>query len=69
MPMGRQKPEEKRAKPNRQGKPLNVWLDDDLRNALDEMVKRSRRSITAEVSIALEEYLAKQGLWPAGEKD
>lgn len=53
-----------RKPPQRSGKPLNVWLESELRDALDALLAKSRRSLTAEVSIALEEYLTRQGLWP-----
>jgi hypothetical protein len=56
------KPSKKNAP--RSGKPLNVWIGAPLRDALDAMIAKSRRSLTSEVSIALEEYLAKQGFWP-----
>ena len=48
----------------RGGKALNVWIRTELRDALDTLVGRSRRSLTAEVSLALEEYLTQEGLWP-----
>jgi len=50
--------------PQRSGKALNVWIDEELRDALDELLGQTRRSLTAEVSIALEEHLKKNGLWP-----
>jgi hypothetical protein len=53
-----------RKPPQRSGKPLNVWIQDELRDALDELLGQTRRSLTAEVSIALEEHLKKAGLWP-----
>jgi hypothetical protein len=54
----------RRKPPQRTGKPLNVWLQEELRDALDELLGQTRRSLTAEVSIALEEHLKKHGLWP-----
>jgi hypothetical protein len=48
----------------RKGKPLNVWIESDLRKAIDEACKRNRRKLNEEVSIALEEYLEKLDLWP-----
>lgn len=54
--------------PRRQ-KPLHVWLEPALREALDRLAKRNRRLLTTEVEIALEKHLADEGLWPPrGEK-
>jgi hypothetical protein len=58
-PMAKKKPK----KPVRSGKPLHVWLDDALRDAIEEARRRSRRSLREEVSIALELYLKGLGLW------
>lgn len=54
----------RRKPPQRTGKPLHVWLDPPLRDALDTLLTQTRRSLTTEVSIALEEHLKKAGLWP-----
>lgn len=51
-------------KPNRKGKPLNVWVPPAMRDAIDLLAERNRRLVTTEVIIALEEYLTKAGLWP-----
>ena len=48
----------------RTGSPLHVWIDPALKKALDQALKISRRKLNAEVAVALEEYLTKQGLWP-----
>lgn len=48
----------------RKGRPLNVWIDEPLRDAIDKACELNRRNITEEVAIALEEYLAKMRLWP-----
>ena len=48
----------------RSGKNLNVWINPELRDALDELRKDTRRSLTSEVELALEEYLEKHGKWP-----
>lgn len=58
-------PEPAKKKARRTGKSLHVWINPSLRDTLDRMAERSRRSVTTEVEIALEEYLAKQGLWPS----
>ncbi len=51
-------------KPSRDGIQLNIWLEVDLGLALNQRLKVTRRTKTEEVSIALEEYLAKHGNWP-----
>lgn len=56
------KPSKKKS--SRKGVPLNIWLPEDLRAAIDEQVQESRRPLTTEVIIALEEYLSKHGKWP-----
>lgn len=65
MLMTKKKPLKKPSK--RIGKPLNVWIASDLRDAFEEQRRRSRRNLRQEVSVALEEYLAKHGLWPPAE--
>jgi hypothetical protein len=54
----------KKPKPVRTGKPLHVWLEPALRDAIEEARRRGRRSLRGEVSIALEQYLKGLGLWP-----
>jgi hypothetical protein len=54
-------------KPNRSGVPLNVNIPPALRAALDKLTERTRRTITAEVEIALEFHCGKEGLWPPPE--
>jgi hypothetical protein len=54
----------RRKPPQRSGKPLNVWLEADVRDALDALLVQTRRSLTSEVSIALENHLKAAGLWP-----
>lgn len=56
------------SKVNRTGKPLYVYIENDLEIALNRRLKASRRTKTEEVAIALEEYLAKHGEWPLPEK-
>lgn len=55
-------------KSNRTGKPLHVWLDPRLRDAIDRLADRTRRSLTTEVTMALEKHLAEAGLWPFPEE-
>lgn len=47
----------------RKGSPLNLWIDSDLREALERARQRNRRNLREEVSIALEKYLREMGLW------
>jgi len=56
--------EQPTSKPNRKGKALHVWLKPKLRDLLDELAKRTRRSVTTEVTIALEKHLRDEGLLP-----
>lgn len=51
-------------KVHRAGKPLYLYIPADLEVALRSRLKTSRRTKTEEVTIALEEYLAKHGEWP-----
>lgn len=60
MPVMAKKP----TKPVRVGKPLHVWIDSLLRDAIETARKRNRRNLREEVSIALEQYLGQIGLWP-----
>lgn len=52
-------------KPNRKGKPLSIWLDPVLRDAIDQLAEKNRRPLTTEVAIALEKHLRESGLWPS----
>ena len=54
----------RKGKPNRNGRSIQVWLPHSLYDALDAQLAESRRSITAEVTIALENHLKQSGLWP-----
>lgn len=54
-------------KQTRNGKPLHVWLDPALREAIDALAEDTRRSLTTEVAMALEEHLRKAGRWPLPE--
>ncbi len=45
-------------------KPINLQIDARIRDALDALTEKTRRSLTAEIEIALEEHLRKEGLWP-----
>lgn len=48
----------------RAGKTLFVYVEGALRDALDALCEQTRRSLTAEVSLALEAHLRAAGLWP-----
>lgn len=61
------KTDETAGKPGRTGKQLQIWIPAPLRDALDAATKTQRRPLTTEVIIALEEHLAKLGLWPPAE--
>lgn len=59
-----EKPQAPPPKPQRKGKPLNVWIETPLRDAIARACAKNRRPLTEEVSIALEKYLTELGLWP-----
>jgi hypothetical protein len=44
-----------------------VRLPEAFRTQLQQMCAQTRRTMTVEIQIALEEYLAKSGLWPPQE--
>lgn len=55
---------EKKPKADRhKHKPLTLRLPPLYRQKLEELAKRTRRTITEEAKIAFEEHLAKNGLW------
>jgi hypothetical protein len=62
--MSKQRKTSDRKQIQRSGKPLNVWIPEELREALDQSAAKNRRLLTTEVVIALEQYLSTQGLWP-----
>lgn len=53
-------------KGKRSGRALNVWLPEDLLDALDKYVEESRPQTSAKavVKVALEDFLTKEGRWP-----
>lgn len=59
-PLEPQKPQ----KPKRKGKPLHVWIQGTLRDALDRACEQNKRKVNKEVEVALERYLRDIGLWP-----
>lgn len=57
-----------RKKPNRTGKPINVWVDRELFDAFELYCRKNRRTKTAEIEIALEERLKSVGMWSPADK-
>jgi hypothetical protein len=56
----------KRKPPKRKGKPLYLYIDSSIRDALDAAVEEiePRSSLTAIVEIAIKEWLRGKGRWP-----
>ncbi len=50
--------------PNRSGVALFVYVPPELRAAIVALAARTRRTLTTEVVIALENHAKKNGLWP-----
>lgn len=52
-------------KPNREGKPIHVWVDDALLKALDKFRSSQRLQPTLKdtVELALQEFLIREGFW------
>ena len=52
---------------NRTGKPVNVWIDPALHDALRAYLdsQRPRPTTTSVVEVALEDFLRTKGFWPA----
>jgi hypothetical protein len=57
-------PETAPKRSKRAGAPLHVYLDPRLRAAIERLAAKHRRTLTVEVSIALEEHCAKANEWP-----
>ena len=47
---------------------VGMRLDEILTGQLKVLAERNRRTVTMEVTIAIEEYLSKNGLWPPRER-
>lgn len=45
-------------------KPLFLRLPPAYHQALEQLAKKNRRTLTAEAMIALEEHFSKNGAWP-----
>ena len=56
-------------KPNRSGKPVNVWLPLELHAALDKFraAQRVPPAITDVVELAIQEFLHREGFWNSGD--
>jgi hypothetical protein len=56
----------KRKPPNRSGEPINVWVDPELRAALNAYVEEiePRTTLTGAVELALKRMLTQAGYWP-----
>ncbi len=52
-------------KPQRSGKPINVWLPEELHVALEAFRKaqRVKPALTDVVELALQEFLQREGHW------
>ncbi len=50
-------------------KPLGLRLNVRVMNAMRQLAEKNRRTLTAEMEIALEKYLAEAGLWPPSRQD
>ncbi len=54
----------KPSKPNRTGVALQLYISAELRATLDRVLAKTRRSLTTEVVIALENHFRTLGEWP-----
>ena len=62
-------PRKRRNKPIRKGVPLSIHIPRKHREALDALAEENRRTITAELVLALERHFAETGKWPAPPRD
>lgn len=49
----------------REGYNFNIWISDELGAAFEQLLKKTRRTKTAEVELMIEEACGKAGLWPS----
>ena len=58
---------EGKKKPNRRGKAVNVWIAEDLYVSLEKFfdAQRIRPRLTDTIELALQEFLIREGFWPA----
>lgn len=56
--------------PNRSGKPINIWVDDDIYQALEDYrnAQTAEPSKTRVVEVALKEFLRREGFYPPAKK-
>jgi hypothetical protein len=61
------KPKRRQGRPQgrKETMPVQARVDPKLHEALETLSERNRRSMSAELIIALEKHLAEAGLWPA----
>ena len=65
MPLTMAEPKKSTGSGSRKGKAsLQIYIPTELRDAIDQAMDRTRRTLTAEVSVALETHLETMGLWP-----
>jgi hypothetical protein len=57
-------PQQGQAKDHHRQPVLGVRISGRLVDQVRTLAKRNRRPLTTEITIALEEYLEKNGLWP-----
>lgn len=58
-------------KPKREGKPIHVWVDGAILDAIDAFRASQRLQPTLKdtVELALQEFLKTEGFWPQSEED
>jgi hypothetical protein len=64
----KKKPGRRRKPGNRKGASINIWVTQELRDAVDALVEQERRTLTEEVCIAIEKHLREKGFWPPPEE-
>jgi hypothetical protein len=59
-------PSEEQSKPNRTGKPINFWMEEDIYDAILKFwdTQPVVPSMTATIHRALRDFLKSQGHWP-----
>lgn len=45
-------------------KNISGYISAELRDAFDALIAKTRRGVVAELSLAIEQHLAKEGFWP-----
>lgn len=64
--MAKKKPPSESARSGRTGKPISLWLQQDVYDALDDYLTATQPSPTktAILEFSLKEFLRSQGFWP-----